>query len=182
MRFRKSLKYAFRGIIYCINTEKNMRFHTVAILYVLLLAPYFSLSRAEWAILFLTFAVVTAAECFNTVAERLSDFSASNFNTVVRVVKDMAAGAVLLCALFSIAVAVCLFWKPEGFWNLWQTFFKNPTFPVLLILLAFPSYFYVSWGPLEIRDRIHHRRIVGLRVHQKKYSSEKSENNKNNLV
>ena len=35
MRFVKSLKYALRGIVYCINNERNMRIHTVAVLYVL---------------------------------------------------------------------------------------------------------------------------------------------------
>ncbi len=29
--------------------------------------------------------------------------------------KDMASGAVLVGAVFAVCVAVCLFWKPEGF-------------------------------------------------------------------
>ena len=62
MRFVKSLKYALRGIVYCINNERNMRIHTVAVLYVLAFSPFFEMSRARYAILLVTFALVLTAE------------------------------------------------------------------------------------------------------------------------
>ena len=102
MRFLKSFRYAFRGIIYCINNERNMRVHTVVALYVFVFSFFFHLTRAEYGVLFLTFAQVIAAELFNTVAEELSDFSAASFNPVVRIVKDMASGGVLVGAVFSV--------------------------------------------------------------------------------
>ena len=140
MRFVKSLKYALRGIVYCINNERNMRIHTVAVLYVLAFSPFFEMSRARYAILLVTFALVLTAETFNTVAEELCDLVAPSFHPVVRIVKDMAAGAVLV---FSIASAVCgvlLFWDPAAFARMWRFFLRWPALAVVLaatLVLAF---------------------------------------------
>ena len=126
MRFVKSLKYALRGIVYCINNERNMRIHTVAVLYVLAFSPFFEMSRARYAILLVTFALVLTAETFNTVAEELCDLVAPSFHPVVRIVKDMAAGGVLICAGFAVGVGVCLFWQPAAFLRIWRYFLDNP--------------------------------------------------------
>ena len=80
MRFYKSFKYAFRGIIYCINNERNMRIHTVAALYVLFFSFFFEMSRLSYAAVFIAISMVISAELFNTVAEELSDVAAASFN------------------------------------------------------------------------------------------------------
>ena len=51
MGFIKSFGYAARGVWYCIRHERNFRIHLGIAAYVLAFAPYFSLSRAEWAVL-----------------------------------------------------------------------------------------------------------------------------------
>ena len=50
----KSFMYAGRGIWFCIRHERNFRIHIVASIYVLWFGFWFSLGRAEWAILLLT--------------------------------------------------------------------------------------------------------------------------------
>ncbi len=154
MRFFKSFKYAFRGIIYCINNERNMRIHTVAALYVFAFSFFFQLSRTSYAVLCLTVATVMASEMFNTVSEELSDMAAASFNPVVRIIKDMAAGSVLICAVFSVAVGVCLFWKPAVFSEILAFFAGNPLLLVLLLLSAVVSTVFVVLGPIGIRDFI----------------------------
>ena len=143
MRFVKSLKYALRGIVYCINNERNMRIHTVAVLYVLAFSPFFEMSRARYAILLVTFALVLTAETFNTVAEELCDLVAPSFHPVVRIVKDMAAGAVLV---FSIASAVCgvlLFWDPAAFARMWRFFLRWPALAVVLAATLVLSFRFI---------------------------------------
>ena len=54
MNFLKGFKYAFFGFIYCIKNERNMRIHTVAAMYVLVFARFFTFSRSEYAVLLLT--------------------------------------------------------------------------------------------------------------------------------
>lgn len=159
MRFLKSLKYAFRGIIYCMNNERNMRIHTVAALYVFAFSFFFGLSRMQYAILFLTFALVMMAELFNTVAEELSDMAAASFNPVVRIIKDMAAGGVLVCALFAIGIGICLFWNPVAFLQIISFFKKNPVMLLGLVLISALAYLYITAGPLGIRDFLHKQKI-----------------------
>lgn len=158
MRFLKSFQYAFRGIVYCINNERNMRFHMVAGLYVLVFSAFFQLSRAEYGVLFLAVAGVMAAEVFNTVAEELSDMAAASFHPVVRIIKDMAAGGVLICALFAVAVGFSLFWRPAVFNTIAQFFIMNPWMLLPLLAATAISTVFVAMGPLGVRDFIRKKR------------------------
>lgn len=158
MRFLKSFKYAFRGIINCINNERNMRIHTVAALYVFVFSFFFEMSRVSYAVLFLTFSMVIMSEMFNTVAEELSDMTAASFNAVVRAIKDMAAGGVLICAFFSVIIGVCIFWQPAAFIKIARYFILNPLMLSLLVVLTAACVIYIALGPIGIRDYIRKRR------------------------
>jgi diacylglycerol kinase (ATP) len=155
LRFLKSFKYAFRGIVYCINNERNMRVHAVVALYVFAFSFFFDLSRLGYAVLALTFACVILAELFNTVAEELTDMVAASFNPVVRIIKDMASGGVLTGAFFAVCVGVCLFWKPEGFRRIAGFFGAYPWALAPLAVFTAASVAFVALGPLGIRDRLH---------------------------
>lgn len=158
MRFLKSFKYAFRGIVYCINNERNMRVHTVMTLYVFAFSLFFHLSRTEYAVLLLTVSAVLAAELFNTVAEELCDLCAANFHPVVRIVKDMASGGVLISAGFSVLVGICLFWRPAVFARILRWFFIRPVFCVLFFAVTAAAVIYAAAGPIGIRDWIKKRK------------------------
>ncbi|MCI9273028.1 MAG: diacylglycerol kinase family protein [Clostridiales bacterium] len=152
MKFLRSFRYAFRGIAYCIKNERNMRVHTAVALYVLVLSPFFELTVSQYAILFVTFSAVMAAEMFNTASEELADLTASNYNHLVRVAKDVAAGGVLICAVFAIAVGVCLFWQPAAFVRMWYYFVDKPYMAAALVFSLLLALVYVVLGPLGICD------------------------------
>lgn len=159
MRFLKSLKYAFRGVIYCINNERNMRIHTVAALYVFAFSFFFDLTRTQYALLFITFAMVMGAELFNTVAEEISDMLASSFHPVVRIIKDLAAGAVLVFAGFAVGVGLCLFWRPAVLLSIVQLFLSNPLYLCALVLVTVAGMVFIVLGPVGIRDTLHRNKI-----------------------
>lgn len=154
-RFLKSLKYAFRGVIYCINNERNMRIHTVAALYVFAFSFFFELTSTQYALLFITFAMVMGAELFNTVAEEISDMLASSFHPVVRIIKDLAAGAVLVFAGFAVGVGLCLFWRPVILLSIVRLFLYNPLYLCALVLVTAAGMVYILLGPVGIRDTLH---------------------------
>lgn len=158
LRFLKSFQYAFRGIVYCINNERNMRIHTVAALYVFVFSFFFQMSRTRYAALFITFALVMMAEMFNTVAEELSDMAAASYNPVVRIVKDLAAGAVLICAIFAVGVGICIFWQPAAFIRMFYFFATYPAMIAVLLAATALAVLYIAAGPLGIRDYIKHKR------------------------
>jgi diacylglycerol kinase (ATP) len=135
-----------------------MRIHTVMALYVFVFSFFFHLTRVEYAVLFLTFAQVIAAELLNTVAEELTDFNAASFNPVARIVKDMASGAVLVGAAFSVAVGVCLFWRPAVFVGIFQYFTFHPALFVLLLAVTAAAVCFIVLGPLGIRDCLRKRK------------------------
>lgn len=158
MRFLKSFKYAYRGFVYCINNERNMRIHTVVAAYVFVFSFFFPMTRGRYAVLFLTFAVVMTAEMSNTVAEELSDMAAASFNPVVRIVKDMASGAVLVAVVFAVCVGVCLFWHPDVFWSIGLFFARRPAYIALLGAVTAACAVYIAMGPTGIRDFIKQER------------------------
>jgi len=123
-----------------------MRIHTVAALYVFVFSFFFELSPARYAVLFLTFALVMAAELFNTSIEKLADTVTRQYDPRIGAVKDLAAGAVLVCALFSVAVGIVLFWQPEGFRFLWRWFCSRPwMFAVLAGVTALAVWYIFCW-------------------------------------
>ena len=86
-----------------------MRVHLGACVLVVLLAAWLGVGRAEWACLLLAMGMVTAAEAVNTAIEGLCDFIEEGHNARIGKIKDIAAGAVLLAAVFAAAVGAVVF-------------------------------------------------------------------------
>ncbi|NBI17336.1 diacylglycerol kinase family protein [Neglecta sp. X4] len=108
-RFFHSFRDAGRGIGSCLRTERNMRVHLGACVLVVLLAAWLGVGREEWACLLLAMGMVTAAEAVNTAIEGLCDFIEEGHNAQIGKIKDIAAGAVLLAAVFAAAVGAVVF-------------------------------------------------------------------------
>jgi diacylglycerol kinase (ATP) len=86
------------------------------------------------------------------VAEELSDMAAASFNPVVRIIKDMASGAVLVGAFFAVGVGICLFGDPAGFCRMPGFFEKNPVMLILLLFSIPLSVAFIVGGPIGMRD------------------------------
>lgn len=130
--FLRGFVFAGRGVWFCIRHERNFRIHMAAAAYVLLLAPYFSLSRGEWAALLAVIALVLAAEAVNTAVEQVVNLASPRRRTRARVAKDVAAGAVLLCAAGALGAGLFLFLRPDAFSAMQADFLRCPWKPALL--------------------------------------------------
>ena len=86
---------AARGFFHTVKTERNMRIHLTAAVYVLFFSPFLGVTRSEYGVLLLTIAMVIAAEAFNTAIEMLCDYAQKSYNPLIGKTKDIAAGAVL---------------------------------------------------------------------------------------
>ncbi len=149
-----SFRAALRGIVFCINNERNMRIHTVMVVYVLLFLRFFELTRGETALVFAAFGLVIGAEMLNTAMEGLTDKTSPEFSQTARSVKDVAAGAVLVCAVFSVCVAVCLFWQPAAFRRIFDHYREAPLHLAGLAALTVALALYVVAGPPRIVRRL----------------------------
>jgi diacylglycerol kinase (ATP) len=105
----RSFLYAGRGVWILLRSQHNSWIHATATALVVVAGFAFEVSRAEWLALVLAMTLVWSAEAFNTAIELLSDAAQPEFHPLIEKAKDVAAGAVLLCALGALAVGLLVF-------------------------------------------------------------------------
>jgi diacylglycerol kinase len=86
-----------------------MRIHAVALGLVVVSGFFLGLSRLEWALVLGVSALVITSELLNTAIEEICNHLWSRPDPRAAVVKDVAAGAVLIAALGALAVGLCVF-------------------------------------------------------------------------
>ena len=110
--FKKQLRsfgYAWQGIRSCVGKEQNLSFHLITSVVVIAAGFFFGITRMEWLIIVLCIGVVIAAELFNTAIEKLVDLVSPGRHPIAGQVKDIAAGAVLVCAVAAATIGVIIF-------------------------------------------------------------------------
>lgn len=108
-RFTDSFNYAIEGIIYAIKTQRNMKFHMVIAILVLLSSLFFDFTKIEMLILFITITLVIVLEMINTAIEATIDVLANYYHPLAKIAKNVAAGAVLISAVNAVLVGYLLF-------------------------------------------------------------------------
>lgn len=108
-RLRKSFGYAFKGIDDVIEHEPNMKIHVVVAILVVIMAFILKVSIIEWIILVLLIGAVLAAETINTTIENLVDMYTKEYDENAKIVKDTAAGTVLILAITSAIIGLIIF-------------------------------------------------------------------------
>lgn len=107
-RLRKSFGYAFKGIDDVIKHEPNMKIHVSVAILVVITAFLLKISMIEWIILVLLIGLVLAAEVINTTIENLVDMYTKEYNEKAKVVKDTAAGTVLILAITAAIIGLMI--------------------------------------------------------------------------
>ena len=96
--------------------EPNMRFHLVAAVGVVIAAAAFRLPIEQWTALVFAITLVLLGEILNTAIEAVLDIVQPGHHELVKVVKDVAAGAVLVAATGAVVIALIVF--VPRFWDL----------------------------------------------------------------
>lgn len=110
LRFINSFRYALRGIKISLNKgEVNIRVHVFVAIVSILLAYLLHLSILEWSVIIVCIGIVIAAELFNTAIEKLVDLVSPEWNDKAGIVKDIAAGAVLIVSIASAIIGIIIF-------------------------------------------------------------------------
>ena len=143
-RFFKSFVYAAKGIVLCIQKERNFRFHLcAAALVIFLAARYYDFNAVQWAVLFITVFGVLALEAVNSAVERAVGLPDEKHDALAGQAKDLAAGAVLLFCIGAVCVGSTLFWQPEVFRAIFSDWVRHPAVPVLLAVYAAAAFVFV---------------------------------------
>jgi diacylglycerol kinase len=104
----KSFGPALNGVRLLMN-EHNAWIHLVAAIIVVVLGIVHGLSRFEWLWVVLAIALVFITEMINTAIEAVCDELTVAKRPLIKKAKDMAAGAVLLAAIFAVVVGFLVF-------------------------------------------------------------------------
>lgn len=107
---------AIRGVGFMLREEPHMRFHLVAATGVVIGGAAFRVPLEAWAALIFAITLVLLAETLNTAVEAVLDLVEPEHHPRVGLVKDLAAGAVLVASLGATVIAGIVF-VPE-FWAL----------------------------------------------------------------
>jgi diacylglycerol kinase (ATP) len=104
----RSFRNAFHGVGLMLKSQHNAWIHATASVLVLIAGAVLRLTPGEWCWLVIAIMSVWTAEALNTALEFLADVASDEFHPVVGRAKDVAAGAVLISAIGSVAIAVLI--------------------------------------------------------------------------
>ena len=104
-----SFTNAWRGLTRFVRQEHNAWIHCGMTIVVVLAGFLFKLSNVEWLAVVFAIGLVLAGEAINSAIERLSDVVQPEWDDRIRDVKDISAGAVLICAITAAIIGIIVF-------------------------------------------------------------------------
>ncbi len=117
----RSVRCAVAGVRVMLASQHNAWIHAAATVLVLAAGLHFRLGRGEWCWVVLAVISVWTAEALNTAFEFLTDVASPAFHPLAAKAKDVAAGAVLITAIGSIAIGALVFgphvWSELARWR-----------------------------------------------------------------
>ena len=106
----KSFTHAGRGVWILLRSTHNAWLHLLALVLAVMLGSYFGITSSEWIALVFASGLVFAAEAFNTAIEIDIDLTSPEYHPYARDTKDVAAGAVLICAITAFIISLFIFY------------------------------------------------------------------------
>ena len=116
-----SIGHAIDGIVDLVKRENNAKIHVISSLLVILVGLRLEFLAIEWLWISLAVAGVWVAELINSALEKLVDLVSPEEHPLAKKVKDYAAGAVLVMAIWAVFV-FCLISLPHVW--MWLAFSK----------------------------------------------------------
>jgi len=107
----KSFKVAFSGLKIAIKEENTIRAGICISVVMFFLMFYFPLLSIERAMVILCIFLVLSIELMNTQVERVTNLIDSNHNPKIRMIKDLAAAAVLM-SIIGAGIVACFIFLP----------------------------------------------------------------------
>jgi diacylglycerol kinase len=104
-----SFTYAWAGMKAAFQTEHNTWIHLALTVVAIALGFILKISTGEFLALIIIMTMVWTAEIFNTALEKTMDFISKEKHPQIKLVKDLAAAAVLITALSAVAVGAIIF-------------------------------------------------------------------------
>ncbi len=107
--FLKNFGFASEGIRYFFKSERNGRLQAAITLLVIFAGFIVGLTRLEWCIILICIAMVLGLEMINTALERVCEMLSKDYHPIIKIIKDVAAGAVLWASVIAALIGLIIF-------------------------------------------------------------------------
>jgi len=105
----RSIGFAIKGMFVLIRTEPSIKVQLVVAVIVTIAGFYFNISKTEWMFQIAMIGLVMSIEGVNTAIEYLANFIHPEHHRKIAVIKDVAAGAVLIASIVAIIIAAFIY-------------------------------------------------------------------------
>lgn len=97
--FIEGFNYAISGVIHGLKTQRNMKFHIVFAILVIVLSFLLRLDKLEFLAISFAITLVLISEMLNTSIETIVDMTTTSPSFLAKTAKDIGAGAVLISSI-----------------------------------------------------------------------------------
>ena len=105
----KSVQYACKGALLLVKNESSIKIQVCIAIIVIIAGFVFDISLTEWLIQFLAIGMVMSLEGLNTAIEEIANFIHPEYHKKIGLIKDVAAGAVFIAAVFASIVGLIIY-------------------------------------------------------------------------
>lgn len=109
IRYFRSIKYAFNGLIYGLRTEKNIQIWLGIALIMVGFSFWLQVTPTEFLIFLIWVFLIGTSEYLNTSIEKLANRVTLEYDEQIKHVKDIAAGATLVASIGAIITGLVIF-------------------------------------------------------------------------
>ncbi len=109
-QFFRSVRHALRGVAVVFASEQSFRIQVYITLCVIVAGIVFEVKTYEWILLVLLIGSVLTLELINTIFERIVDSFKPRIHPMVKDIKDIMAGAVLIVSLIAAVLGITIFY------------------------------------------------------------------------
>ena len=107
--FFKSLMFAIVGAKQFFSRDRNGQIQTVIGITAIVLGFTVSLSSFQWLLVLFCIGLVISLEMINSAIEKYCDLVTTDFHPGIKIIKDIAAGAVLVASIMSLVIGLIIF-------------------------------------------------------------------------
>ena len=108
-KFVYSVQFAIQGMKQFFSRDRNGKIQTVIGLIAILLGFIVSITPSQWLVVLFCIGLVISLEMINSAIEQFCDLVTTDYHPGIKIVKDVAAGAVLVASIFSLVIGLIIF-------------------------------------------------------------------------
>ena len=109
--FYRSFLNSINGVFWMLKSERNFQLEIFGLLINVFLIVFLKLNSLDTALILIVSFAVLGLEIVNTAVEKICDIIQPEYDERIKIIKDIAAGAVVLMSFAAVCVGILVYWK-----------------------------------------------------------------------